>query len=576
MTRERSARWQVAEGDSATAASLAQQLGVPGPVAHVYLSRGLDTPQKLRDYADMGMHKLHSPCLLPDIDAATARLEHAIRTREHIKVVGDYDVDGITATAVAVLGLQRLGGLVSWQLPNRITDGYGLHPATVERCAADGADVILAVDCGTTAHDASAVARLQGVDIIIADHHMPAASGVLPECTAIVNPQRADSAYPFRGLASVGLVMKLMQAVGEKFGVSGSESVDSVVDLVALGTVADMSPMVDENRSLVTLGCQRLSASMRPGVQQLLRLAQVHRVTPVTIGYALGPHINAVGRLSDPTDALRLLLESDFGWAGEYANRLDEANGARQYQQQQAVTEAVSMLPPDMSAHPVIVVWSRDWHAGIIGLVAGELAKRLHRPAVVCAVGDDGTTKGSCRSFASFNILKALDSEPVWELFSHYGGHEYAAGFTIGSDLLPLLAEQLTAYAAGVIDANGLAPVVAIDAELPAADITTNTYESLLCLAPFGEQNRTPTFLTRGLRVAHASRMGPGGRHLKLRFRVDHATGAPVDAILWRQGERIAECPVGASVDAAYSLTMDEYRGKANLVLTLEDLRRAE
>ena len=566
--------WRVAQVDPEKAAALAREVRVPSAVAAVYVARGLETGAQIREFLDLGLHRLHDPMLLPDVEPALDRLCHALDDHELIHVHGDYDVDGVTATAVVVTALRRLGANFTYQVPHRTEDGYDLKTQTVERAAGIGAGLVMTVDCGILAFDAADRARELGLDLIVTDHHHPAADGRLPDCVAVVNPNRADSLYPFPGLAGVGVAFKLMMALWERRGHAPAEILDDLVDYVALGTVADVAPMRDENRVLVSLGCKQLTARQKVGVNELLRVAGVQRVSPTNIGFSLGPRINAVGRLADSATALALMLETDPGRAAALAGEMDLLNKRRQALQEQALGEAREQLPSNLVDQHVVVLDHPAWHPGVVGLVAGNLAESLGRPVVVCSTMPDGQVRGSCRSTRSFNIIQALQAPGCAELFTRCGGHAFAAGFELPAENLPALRARLNEYALRVMGPEPPKRVLEIDAEIPAADIAPRACQALTSLAPFGQGNADPLLLARTMTVASCRTIGVDGRHLKLALRGSPPRGPAIQGVYWKHGADCSLYPPGASVDAVFSLDFNEYQGRRELQMTIRDMKR--
>ena len=584
--------WKIKKYNNAATQELAFELDVPIPVAALCVSRGLDTADKFNAFIDLGYKKLHNPFLLPDIKPVLARLEKALDGNEKIFVWGDYDVDGVTATAVVVTALKLLNANIVYHVPHRMEDGYDIKMASVDKALAEGADLLMTVDCGIVAFEAGTYAKSKGLDLIITDHHHPSDDGRLPEAIGVINPQRHDSKYPFKNLAGVGIAFKLMQALCARRGIEPRVIMDELLEYVALGTVADVAEMADENRSLVALGCQKLTKTTKPGIQQLLKIAGVKEVSTTTIGFQLGPRINAVGRLADSRTALDILLERSDARAKFLAQQLDTANKRRQKQQESTTAEAMSLFEsmPDWKDQKIIVVAAKSWHKGLVGLVAGKMAEKYGCPALVMSIvqkeDDDGNpigeplATGSCRSTRSFDILQALKSPDAWDCFLRRGdgsvvcgGHAFAAGFTLPPANVDRLRVALNKYASEVMaDEERGTRIIEADFTIQPGDINKNTQEAMMRLAPFGSGHEEPILVAKNLTVEETNTMGEGGKHLKLKLKGNGMLQS-VQALAWRRGSESSIFAPGAKVDIIFKMSMEEFRGRTALMLTLEDMK---
>jgi len=598
--------WNLKKISRDEAADLADDLRIPLSAAKVYINRNIRTVEDYNDFVKLTMSKLHNPWLLPDIKPVINRLEKALDNNEKIFVWGDYDVDGVTATSVVVTALRKLGANFAYHAPHRIKDGYDIKVKSVEKALEAGADLLMSVDCGIVAFEAAEYAKKHGLDLIITDHHHPTIDGKIPDCIGVVNPNRDDpkypgehfaeyatedfQRYPFDDLAGVGIAFKVMMALGQRRGLNVKELFHDLIEYVALGTVADVAPMLDENRVLVHLGCQALSNTSKPGIQELLKVADVQKgVSTMNIGFQLGPRINAIGRLDDAGVALDLLIETNEGRAKAKALQLDTANRRRQSQQEQVTAEAIALVEKtyDLDNEYIIVVGAKGWHPGLIGLVAGKLAEKFSRPALVCSIDEEtGLAKGSCRSVKTFNILQALQSPEVWDCFLKRddgsvvcGGHAFAAGFTLPAENMDKLRKALNTYAAG----QHAVPerIINIDALVSFSDINVKFYDAISKLAPFGAMHENPLYLTENLIVIKSETLSDG-KHLKLRladaYDVKDVHGDLKDvkwinALAWRKGADIDLYPIGTKVSVVYTLNMDTFRNQVNLSMTLEDIK---
>lgn len=515
---------------------------------------------------------LHDPFVMRGMTEAVERLGRALDDGEKIVVFGDYDVDGVTSTAVLLDFLRHRGADVSAMIPNRLDDGYGLRPASVDRAVEGGARLIVTVDNGISAIDAVDRARRAGVDVVIVDHHLPLER--LPDAVAVIDPNRADCPYPFKGLAAVGLAFKLVQALSVE-RMPGDERrryLNSLLDLVALGTVADLAPMVGENRLLTRHGLKVLARQARPGLRALLGLVGVgdKAIDAMTIGFLLGPRLNSAGRLASADLSLDLLMATERQAATGLAQDLDTLNSRRRHLQDEGVKEAEDQVTRDgLDSSRIVVVHSRSWSLGVVGLIAGRLAEAQGRPALaLTAEKGDGTYVGSARTVGDYDIAAAIFR--CAEHLVDFGGHAAAAGLTVKAENLPALVEQLTADAERLLPEEAHEPELEIDLVLRPGDISLATVAALEVLAPFGKGNEAPIFMARDCRVSRLRAIGKEGAHLKLELTTE---GRSHDAVWWRQGDKASQISVGDRLDAAFSLESNTWRGRTRVQLRLEDLR---
>ncbi|TMB96061.1 MAG: single-stranded-DNA-specific exonuclease RecJ, partial [Chloroflexi bacterium] len=487
-------------------------------IRHLLWHRGARTSAEAAATME-GAQVAYDAMLLPDAAPALARLRHALEEGELITVYGDFDVDGVTASAILAEGLAELGGRVMTYLPDRFSEGYGVNATAIQRLADGGVSLILTADCGTSSVSEVALASKLGVDTIIVDHHT--VPPVLPQAAALVNPKRAENRYPDAELASGGLSFKLISALYASLGRQFAS--ERYLDLVALSTVCDVAPLQNENRWLVKQGILALRRTQRPGLRALIETAGLspERLDADSIGYTLGPRLNAAGRLAHARLALELLMEADEERAMERALELTGLNRERQEATQAAMDLARGLLAEEDPDAPLIFVGHPEIPSGIVGLVAGRLAEEHYRPAVVYEQGGE-TSRASCRSIPEFDITGALRTCP--ELMVRFGGHRAAAGFTAENAKLPVLKEALVRRAAEELAGIELMPVLDIDAQVPLHRINGRLIEQLFQLAPFGCANPEPTFLSRDLEVADVRTMGEGGQHLRLRLRDGRVT----------------------------------------------------
>jgi single-stranded-DNA-specific exonuclease len=543
-------RWTTRACDWERVDALADELGVSETTATVLVRRGLDEPSAARAFLAAEPPR-HDPLLLGDMAAAIERIRTAIRSGERICVHGDYDVDGISATAVALLALRELGAQVEWRLPSRFEEGYGLAVETIEQLAADGVDLVLTVDCGITAVAEVERARALGLDVIVTDHHRP--GDALPDCPVVAT---RPSAYGCPDLSGTGVVHTLARALlGDDH-----PAVVRALDLVALATIADVVPLVDENRALAAAGLRALARTGRPGLQALMRSA---RVDPATVdsgavAFRLAPRINAAGRLGRPDLALELMLTDDRAEADKLAAQLEELNRERQGVEERILREAVALVeswPEPRRARRGYVLWHEEWHEGVIGIVASRLVERFHRPVVLVAPSAHGW-KGSGRSIAEFDLHGGLAA--CAEHLEGFGGHRAAAGLTIREERLEGFADAFAAHVDAVLAGIDLRPLTIVDAIVPANALTLDLAQELERLAPFGLGNPEPTLLVASVEAATPSTVGEG-RHLRFRVRQQGRDGG--SAIAFGLGRQLERLERGGRFDLAFRLQENRWNG---------------
>ncbi|MBA2332697.1 MAG: single-stranded-DNA-specific exonuclease RecJ, partial [Actinobacteria bacterium] len=528
----RDGSWTIDSCSFANVKTLAAALGISETTASILVRRGYTDAEEARAFLE-GERAPHDPFVLGDMTEAVALIRATIAAGRRICVHGDYDVDGICATALAVLTLRELGGEVEWHLPSRFEEGYGVSGETIARLADQGCGLLITVDCGITAVAEVAEAKRRGLEVIVTDHHRPAET--LPDCPIVAT---RPSDYPFPELCGTGVVYKLGQALlGEE-----AEVVRRNLDLVALATIADVVPLIGENRSLVIAGLRVLARTGKPGLQALMRVARVDPAAADTgaVGFRLAPRINAAGRLGHPGAALELLLTDDKNDARRLADRLEELNRDRQAVEERILRAAVAQVeewPEPKQRRRGYVLWGEDWHEGVIGIVASRLVERYHRPVVLIA-GTQGAWKGSGRSIPAFDLHAALGA--CAGLLERFGGHRAAAGLSISPDRLEAFADAFAAEAEGLLELDQLLPSTIVDAVLPrGSKLTLELCDELRRLAPFGLENPDVTLLAPDCELGDLATVGEG-KHLKFRVRRDGAdAGGAIGFGLGKQLDRL-------------------------------------
>ena len=561
------------------------QVAPPAPPSHIARFPHLDPitiqvlyNRRVTDPADVatflsGGGGEPNPFDLAGMHAAVTRLRQALRASEPIVVYGDFDADGVTATALLVQTLRALGGHVRPYIPHRVDEGYGLHKAALTQLVRDGARVVVTVDCGVRSLDEVAHANRLGLDVIVTDHH--SVGSPLPQAVAVLNPKRADSGDLFKDLAGVGVAYRLAQALLRSHRQTPVTAQDvrlqeeDLVDLVALGTVADMAPLLGENRTLVHQGLTTINRLERPGIEALCRRAGLRpgRIDATAIGYSLGPRINAAGRLGDAQAAYQLLETAYPAEAERLAGELDRMNRERQTLTVETQERARQLALATADEAHLLFAAAPDFPIGIVGLAASRLVDEFYRPAVVVEVGER-VSRGSARSILEFHITRALDK--CTDLLIRYGGHAKAAGFTVSNDHLNTLADRLRSLAAEQLADVPLAAELSVDVEIELSHMSWELQRKLARLEPCGYANPHPLFLSRNVRVRGQRAVGREGRHLKLRL---SDGGTTWDAIAFRQGEWAGKLP--NRVDVVYRLEVNEWRDRRSLQLNVQDVRPA-
>jgi len=564
-------RWDCNTCDETAANALAAAIRIEPAVARLLCQRGISDPGLAERFLNPSIDHLHDPWLLADMRAAVDRILAAIARRERIAIHGDYDVDGITSTVILRRALELLGADVVHFIPERLKDGYGLQPAAIERLHADGVALVVSVDCGIRGAEAARRARELGIDLIITDHHEPDAE--LPAALAVINPKRHDCSYPDKDLAGVGVALKLVQSLCR--AAERESWLPGFIKVAAIGTLADVVPLVGENRVIAKIGLDMLSRGPHKiGLRSLLDISGLtgKTIDSYHISFLLAPRVNAAGRMSTPDIATRLLLAADEAMADEarrLAMQLDGENLRRQEEEAEILAAArkIVQTDPDIGARSVLVVAGEGWHRGVIGIVASKLVDTFHRPAIVLSV-EDGIAHGSCRSIAKFDMLGAL--ERCAHLFIRFGGHKQAAGLALEADRIKELRLAVNAVADEILGPEDLMPRLRIDADLTFRGITGGVAAGIAALAPFGAGNPRPMFAARRVEIIDGPRVLKD-RHLKMALKQD---GRIFRAVAWRAAERadfLTEHK--AAIDVAFSLEQNQYNGETYLDLSIADFK---
>ena len=567
-------RWVSRDHDSSAAERIRVALGIPAITARLLTQRGVSEPEAAAAFLEPSLDQLLDPFRLLGMREAVARIHKAIAAKEKILIYGDYDVDGTTATVLLLKTFEMLGGEAGFHVPHRVLEGYGMRSEVIERAAGEGVKLLISVDTGIREAEVVERARELGIDAIITDHHLPEEAP--PPALAVINPNQPGCEYPDKGLCGVGIAFKLAQALlsGVDWPAEKTRRVlESMLKIVAIGTVADLVPLAGENRVFVKIGLDGLRNPRNPGLEALLEVAGLRGKVCVSagdVGFRIGPRINAAGRMDTARDVIELFTTRDPARAEEIASKLDRLNAERQAAEEAVVDAILERLgrvpPPDVL--PFLVVEGEGWHPGVIGICASRIVERFHRPTLVLSVDTaTGLATGSGRSIPAFHLVRAL--EALAPIFERFGGHAMAAGCTLKAERVGELREGLNEYALNLLGPEDFVPELVVDEELAFAAIGDELMVSIAKLAPHGLGNPTPVFATAGVRLAGEPRVL---KEKHLRLRLDHA-GSNLWAMGWRMAALSSSLPAGAAMDAAYAVEADDYWGGWRL--NLRDLREA-
>ena len=557
-------RWEVAP---ALPSEAIQELsGYPPVLRQILYNRGYRTHEQAQIYLEAQTPPDCLPDNLLNLPKAIDRINFAISQHENIVVYGDYDADGVTATALLVLALKSLGASVKEYIPNRFDEGYGLNLEAMQNLVEQGTNLIITVDCGIRSWEEAEFAQAAGMDLIITDHHHPL--NELPPAFAVINPKQAGDIYPEKNLAGVGLAYKLIEALALSKKYTNLDKQD-YLDLVALGTVADMVPLIGENRSLVRLGLEYIRQPIRQGLMALIGVSGLNpaRISTSNISFALAPRLNASGRLESALASLHLLTSQDPMEAGQLAQWLEIQNRDRQRITRDIQAKAEEKIIVDDQVPLLLFAADAEYNPGVVGLAASRLTEQYYRPSIIASIGEE-YTRGSCRSIPEFHITQALDQ--CKDLLEHHGGHAAAAGFTIQNELLPTLIEKIQTIAVEQLSSLDLRPKIYAEIELPLSELKPDLLKYLNWLQPTGMGNPAPIFMSSGLHVTRQRAVGVDGSHLKMSITDGKIT---YDAIAFRQGYWLAQLP--QRIDLMYLFELNEYNGQVSLQLNVKDIRES-
>ena len=564
--------WKIRElnaDEQALTTQLAKELNISELSARMLVIRGIRTAEQARAYIRPSLEEINDPFLMRDMDKAVARLEKALQDGERILVYGDYDVDGTTAVALMYTFVKSLTDNVDFYIPDRYTEGYGISFKGIDYAQSTGCTLIIALDCGIKAVDKVEYATKRNIDFIICDHHTP--GDEIPKAVAVLNMKRADCNYPYKDLSGCGVGFKFLQAYSQTHSIPIKWH--EVLPLVVMAIASDVVSVTGENRILAFYGLKEINNNPAPGIAALIEVAGIDpkHVTITDSGFKLGPRINACGRLYSGRDAVELLITDDVEFAKQRAQDINSYNAERQTYDRTTAEEALAMLAqdPDNEKKHTTVVYSPNWHKGVVGIAASRLTETYYRPTIVLTAGDDGTISGSARSVAGFDVYSAIDS--CRDLLTNYGGHQFAAGLSMLESSLPEFKRRFEEYVAAHITEEQQHPVKEVEAEISFEDITDQFFKVLRCLEPFGPGNERPIFVTRNvINNRYTKRVGKTGEHLKLD--VTDRTAA-ITGIAFGKGDLALHLQNGNAVDVCYELEENIYNGVRSIQMMVEDIK---
>ena len=559
-------KWEYRELDDEKINSIASKFGVPKLLATVLVSRGIVDDEEIKVFLKPTRNDFHDPYLMPDMEKAVDRIVNAIESQEKVIIYGDYDVDGITSITVLKKFLKNSCGLdVGYYIPNRLNEGYGLNNGAIDKIKKDGYSLIITVDCGISAIEEIEYANKLGMEVIVTDHHEPL--DILPSAIAVVDLKRKDNTtYPFDSLAGCGVAFKLCQALGMRLDIDEKEYL-KYLDIVCVGTISDIVPLVDENRVIAKLGLKLVEVTRNPGLKSLLNAAGYKDINSTTISFGVAPRINACGRMGHEEEALKLFLTENMVEASTITGKLNEYNRQRQEIEKNIYDEAIRMIEKNGEDKKAVVLGSHNWHHGVIGIVSSKITEMYYKPSIlVCFEGEDG--KGSGRSVAGFDLHGALVD--LSKYLEKFGGHEMAVGLSIKKSEFNRFKEAFEKYAEDK-NIGELVPVIEIDKLVDFRDVNIDTVRQLDLLEPFGEANRSPIFAFKNLRI-DSIRALSDGKHLKMTLKEN---GIIVNAIGFNLGDLSREYMIGDRIDIAGNLEINSFNGKDSIQINIKDIMKS-
>ena len=560
-------KWEVNETNNELIEKISKEFNVSKLVANIIANKGLKDSEEIEVFLHPRRSDFHNPFLMPDMEIAVERIIKAINNKEKVAIYGDYDVDGITSSTVLHRFLAERGLNTDIYIPNRLSEGYGLNKDEINEIAKTNHTLIITVDCGITGKEEVELARSLGIDTIVTDHHEPPQDGILPEAIAVIDVKRKDSKYPFNGLAGVGVAFKLIQAISIKLGLREEEFL-KYLDIVCVGTISDIVPLVDENRTISKLGLRLVQQTRNVGLKVLLNSIGYQKIDSNTISFGVAPRINACGRMGHEKEALELFLTNNIKEAQEITEKLNKYNLERQEIEKKIFDDAQKMMQnPEEQKLPCIVLGQENWHHGVIGIVSSKITDMYSKPSILLCFEDD-IAKGSGRSVQGFDLHEALENCSTY--IKQFGGHSMAVGITIQKENFANFKTELEEYATKM-DVSSIIPVIKIDEKIQLPDISIQDIKDLELLEPFGEGNKMPLFQISNVKI-YSIRALSEGKHLKLSLKDDNTI---VNAIGFNLGSLANEYCIGDKISVAGTLEINRYNGVESVQINIKDLRRS-
>lgn len=557
-------KWEYYEVDESEVEKVARKYGLSKLLSKILVNRNIIENEKVNVFLNPTRRDFYNPFLMPDMEKAVDRIIKAIENKEKIMIFGDYDVDGITSITVLKKFLLDRNAIVSEYIPNRLNEGYGLNKKAIDNIVDEKFNLMITVDCGISALEEIEYANSLGIVTIITDHHEPGET--IPNALAVIDAKRKDNQYPFNQLAGVGVVFKLIQAISQKMGLEEKEYL-KYLDIVCVGTISDIVPLIDENRTIAKLGLKLVEVTKNIGLKTLLEIAGYSKIDSNTISFGIAPRINACGRMGHAREALNLFLTQNEQEAKDIAKNLNEYNSKRQEIEKKIFDEAIEQIENSNSNEEVIVVGKENWHHGVIGIVASKITELYFKPSIlICFEEEIG--KGSGRSVPGFDLHEALSK--CSNHISRFGGHSMAIGITIEKDEFENFKKDFGEYAKNS-NIRDIIPIINIDEEISLKDISVRDVAELKLLEPFGEANKTPLFLCKNLKI-HSIRALSEGKHLKLSLKDENFW---IDAIGFNLGHLSEEYRIGDKIDVVGTLEINQYNGRESIQINLKDIRKS-
>lgn len=557
-------KWECYEVDENEVEKLSRKYSLSKLIAKILVNRNIVEDEKVNVFLNPTRKDFYNPFLMPDMEKAVDRIIKAIENKEKIMIFGDYDVDGITSITVLKKFLLDRNAIVSEYIPNRLDEGYGLNKEAIKKIVDEKFDLMITVDCGISGIEEVEYANSLGIETIVTDHHEP--GEIIPNAIAVVDTKRKDNKYPFNQLAGVGVVFKLIQAISQKMGLEEKEHL-KYLDLVCVGTISDIVPLVDENRTIAKLGLKLVEVTKNIGLKTLLEVAGYKKIDSFTISFGIAPRINACGRMGHALEALNLFLTQNEEEARKIAKNLNEYNSKRQEIEKRIFDEAIQQIESNNDNSEVIVLGKENWHHGVIGIVSSKITDLYFKPSIlICFEGETG--KGSGRSVPGFDLYEALSK--CNEHISRFGGHSMAIGITIKKDEFENFKKEFEDYAKNS-NISDIIPIINIDEEITLKDISVRDVAELKLLEPYGEANKMPLFLCKNLKIQSIRALSEG-KHLKLSLKDENFW---VDAIGFNLGHLTEEYRIGDKIDVVGTLEINQYNGRESIQINLKDIRKS-